>query len=55
MANENDTSRVRITTRIDSQDMAEIERLATQRRTNVSQVARTLIEDSIRALGQHAA
>ena len=36
MADQNDTQRVRITTRINSDDMDEIERLAAVRRTNVA-------------------
>jgi len=42
---------VRLTTRVDSETLDEIERLAKARRTNVAQVARCLIEDAIQALG----
>jgi len=46
---------VRLTTRVDSETLDEIERLAKARRTNVAQVARGLFEDAIQALGQQAA
>ena len=49
------TSRARITTRVDTETLVEIERLAEQRRTNVAQVARCLIGDAIEALAGHAA
>jgi Ribbon-helix-helix protein, copG family len=39
----------RLTTRVDSETLAEIERMAKARRTNVAQVARCLIEDALRA------
>ena len=42
---------VRLTTRVDSKTLDEIERLAKARRTNVAQDARCLIEDAIQALG----
>ena len=49
------TARSRITTRIDSETLTEIERLARQRRTNVAQVARCLIEDALRDLATQSA
>jgi hypothetical protein len=50
------TGRARITTRVDSETLAEIERLARKNRTNIAQVTRCLIEDAIAALDQqHAA
>jgi hypothetical protein len=47
--------RSRLTTRIDSETLAEIERLAQQRRTTTAQVARVILEDGVRAISETAA
>ena len=54
----NATERVKrapIATRVDPEILAEVERLADQRRTTPAQVARCLIEDGVKALAAGAA
>jgi len=56
MADQRDNSaKARLTVRINHETLQQIERLARQRRTNASQIGRTLIEDQLTALGKDAA
>ena len=55
MDQRNNHTKARLTVRIDNETLEQIERLAQARRTNASQVGRVLIEDQLRALGDHHA
>jgi hypothetical protein len=51
---DNSSTKARLTVRIEHNTLEQIERVAEQRRTNASQVARVILEDGLRAIASGA-